>query len=155
VKAGLADADGKALVWRFADFDNAWMAGHLVANDSVRQALYHNKGDGTFEDIAVMAGAGYDEKERPSPAWVVDCADYDNDGCRMSLSLPYQIDISLFRNNGDSASPGRQILRLWVKLLCSIQVGAHTLSMRITTGCRDIFCGSEPRLDKVGGRQVI
>src|SRR6267143_5205393 len=80
VKAGLADADGKALGVAFADFDNDGWPDIFVANDIVRQALFHNKGDGTFEDIAVMSGAGYDENGKTFAGMGVDAADYDNDG---------------------------------------------------------------------------
>jgi hypothetical protein len=52
----------------------------FVANDSVRQSLYHNKGDGTFEDIAISSGAGYDENGKTYAGMGVDVGDYDNDG---------------------------------------------------------------------------
>jgi hypothetical protein len=46
----------------------------------VRQSLYHNKGDGTFEDIAITSGAGYDENGKTYAGMGVATADYDNDG---------------------------------------------------------------------------
>ena len=46
----------------------------------MRQSLYHNKGDGTFEDIAVSSGAGYDENGKTFAGMGIDAADYDNDG---------------------------------------------------------------------------
>jgi hypothetical protein len=52
----------------------------FVANDSVRQSLYHNKGDGTFEDIAISSGAGYDENGKTYAGMGTDAGDYDNDG---------------------------------------------------------------------------
>ena len=41
----------------------------FVANDSVRQSLYRNKGDGTFEDIAVISGAAFDEDGKTFAFW--------------------------------------------------------------------------------------
>ncbi|HEY8203110.1 MAG TPA: CRTAC1 family protein [Pyrinomonadaceae bacterium] len=79
-KAGIADPSGKALGVAFADFDNDGWPDIFVANDSVRQSLYHNKGDGTFEDVAVAAGAGYDENGKTFAGMGVDAGDYDNDG---------------------------------------------------------------------------
>ena len=79
-RAGISDSSGKALGVAFADFDNDGWLDVFVANDSVRQSLYHNKGDGTFEDIAVMSGAGYDENGKSFAGMGVDAADYDNDG---------------------------------------------------------------------------
>src|SRR5215813_4107277 len=80
VKAGIADASGKALGVAFADFDNDGWPDIFVANDSVRQSLYHNLRDGRFEDIAVTAGAGYDENGKTFAGMGVDAADYDGDG---------------------------------------------------------------------------
>jgi enediyne biosynthesis protein E4 len=79
-KAGIADPNGKGLGVAFADFDNDGFSDIFVANDSVRQALYHNKGNGTFEDIGVTSGAGYDENGKTYAGMGIDAADYDNDG---------------------------------------------------------------------------
>ena len=73
-----------------------------MANDSVRQSLYRNKGDGSFEDIAVMAGAGYDENGTSFAGMGVDCADYDNDGYMdVFITTLSNETYPLYRNNGD------------------------------------------------------
>jgi len=79
-KSGILEPGGKALGVALADFDNDGLMDIFVANDSVRQSLYHNKGDGSFEDIAVISGAGYDENGKTYAGMGVDAADYDNDG---------------------------------------------------------------------------
>jgi hypothetical protein len=79
-KAGIADPNGKGLGVAFADFDNDRFTDIFVANDSVRQSLYHNKGDGTFEDVAISSGAGYDENGKTYAGMGIDAGDYDNDG---------------------------------------------------------------------------
>jgi hypothetical protein len=79
-KSGIEDAGGKALGVAIADFDNDGFTDIFVANDSVRQSLYHNKRDGTFEDIAVSSGAGYDENGKTYAGMGIAAADYDNDG---------------------------------------------------------------------------
>jgi hypothetical protein len=79
-KAGIVEPGGKALGVAFGDFDNDGFMDIFVANDSVRQSLYHNKGDGTFEDIAISSGAGYDENGKTYAGMGIDVADYDNDG---------------------------------------------------------------------------
>jgi hypothetical protein len=102
VKAGIANPGGKALGVAFADFDNDGWPDIFVANDSVRQSLYHNKGDGTFEDIAVMAGAGYDENGKTFAGMGVDAADYDNDGWPdVFITTLSNETYPLYRNNGD------------------------------------------------------
>ena len=72
--SGIADPAGKGLGVAFADFDNDGWTDVFVANDSVRQSLYRNKGDGTFEDIAVMSGAAYDEDGKTFAGMGIDCA---------------------------------------------------------------------------------
>jgi hypothetical protein len=79
-RSGIEEPGGKALGVAFADFDNDGFMDIFVANDSVRQSLYHNKGDGTFEDIAISSGAGYDENGKTYAGMGIDVGDYDNDG---------------------------------------------------------------------------
>lgn len=79
--AGIAaDPNGKGLGVAFADFDADGFTDIIVANDSVRQSLYHNRGDGTFADVALIAGVGYDENGKTFAGMGVDAADFDNDG---------------------------------------------------------------------------
>lgn len=80
LKAGIVDPGGKALGVAFGDLDNDGLVDIFVANDSVRQSLYHNKGNGTFEDIAIASGAGYDENGKTYAGMGIDVGDYDNDG---------------------------------------------------------------------------
>jgi len=102
VKAGIADPTGKALGVVFADFDNDGWPDIFVANDSVRQSLYHNQRDGTFEDIAVSAGAGYDENGKTFAGMGVDAADYDNDGwVDVFITTLSNETYPLYHNNGD------------------------------------------------------
>lgn len=101
-KAGISDPSGKALGVAFADFDNDGRLDVFVANDSVRQSLYHNKGDGTFEDIAVSSGAGYDENGRLYAGMGVDVADYDNDGFMDVFITTLSLETyPLYHNDGD------------------------------------------------------
>jgi hypothetical protein len=101
-KAGIADPTGKALGVVFADFDSDGWPDIFVANDSVRQSLYHNKGDGRFEDIAIIAGAGYDENGKTFAGMGVDAADYDNDGWPdVFITTLSNETYPLYHNNGD------------------------------------------------------
>ena len=100
--AGIVDASGKGLGIAFADFDNDGLPDVFVANDSVRQSLYRNKGNGTFEDIAVMSGAAFDEDGRTFAGMGIDCADYDNDGFMdVFITTLSNEKYALYRNNGD------------------------------------------------------
>ena len=74
----------------------------IVANDSVRQSLLQQGSDGTFEDVALVAGVGYDENGKTFAVMGVDVADYDNDGyIDIIITALSNETYPLFRNNGD------------------------------------------------------
>jgi hypothetical protein len=79
-KSGVAQAKGKALGVAFADFDDDGWTDVFVANDNVEQQLFHNRGDGTFEETALIAGVAFDENGRRFAGMGIDAADYDGDG---------------------------------------------------------------------------
>ncbi len=78
-KIGLSKP-GKALGIAFADYDRDGHTDIFVANDSVLEFLYRNKGDGTFEEVALLNNAAADGDGRTFAGMGVDFADYDNDG---------------------------------------------------------------------------
>jgi hypothetical protein len=63
-----------------ADFDNDGWPDVYVANDSTASALYHNKKNGTFEDVAIDAGCALSPDGKPQAGMGVSAADYDLDG---------------------------------------------------------------------------
>ncbi len=150
VKAGIADPDGKALGVAFADFDNDGFMDIFVANDSVRQSLYRNKGNGTFEDIAVTAGAGYDEDGKTYAGMGVDAADYDNDGFAdvFITTLSYQT-YPLYHNNGDmSFSYATKQTAVGQITLAYSGWGTHFIDAD-NDGWRDIFVAQSHVLDTI------
>jgi enediyne biosynthesis protein E4 len=103
-KAGVANPKGKGLGVSFADYDGDGFTDIFVANDSVQCFLYHNNGNGTFTEVGLLAGVGYNEDGKTFAGMGIDFSDYDNDG----LSDIVVTDLSnerymLFRNNGDSS----------------------------------------------------
>jgi len=52
----------------------------FIANDSIRNLLYLNRGRGTFEDVTLASGTGYSEDGRAEAGMGVDAADYNGDG---------------------------------------------------------------------------
>ena len=150
IKAGIADPDGKALGVAFADFDNDGRPDIVVANDSVRQSLYHNKGDGTFEDIAVSAGAGYDEDGKTFAGMGVAVGDYDNDGYvdLFITTLSYQT-YPLYRNNGDlSFTYATKASGVGQITLLNSGWGTHFIDAD-NDGLRDIFVAQSHVLDTI------
>ncbi len=101
-RARVADPEGKGLGVAFADFDDDGWTDIFQANDNARQFLFRNKGDGTFEDVALLAGVGYDENGKAFAGMGVDAADYDNDGrTDVFVTALSNETYPLFRNNGD------------------------------------------------------
>jgi len=71
---------GKGLGIAIADYDRDGHVDVYVANDSMPGFLYHNKGNGTFEEVALLAGVGVTDSGRTYAGMGVDFADYNNDG---------------------------------------------------------------------------
>jgi hypothetical protein len=79
-RAGIAAASGKGLGVAFADYDDDGFTDVFVANDSVQSFLFHNNGNGTFTELGLLAGVGFNEDGKTFAGMGVDFADYDNDG---------------------------------------------------------------------------
>jgi hypothetical protein len=62
------------------DYDNDGRPDIYVANDSTPSYLYRNKGDGTFEEGALLAGVAVSDDGMEQAGMGIDFGDYDNDG---------------------------------------------------------------------------
>ena len=84
-----------------ADFDNDGWPDIYVANDSTASALYQNKKNGTFEDIAIEAGCALSPDGKPQAGMGVSAGDYDLDGNLDLLKTNFAGDTpSLYHNLG-------------------------------------------------------
>ncbi len=84
-----------------ADFDNDGWPDIYVANDSTASALYQNKKNGKFEDIAIEAGCALSPDGKPQAGMGVSAADYDLDGNLDILKTNFAGDTpSLYHNQG-------------------------------------------------------
>ena len=80
-KSGILKANGTfGLGVLTADLDNDGWADIYVANDSTASALYQNKKNGTFTDIAIEAGCALSPDGKPQAGMGISAADYDLDG---------------------------------------------------------------------------
>jgi hypothetical protein len=80
-KAGVDDPAhmyGLQAVW--ADYDNDGWPDLYVPNDGQPNYLYHNKHDGTFEEVGLMSGAALSLDGKAEGSMGVDFADIDHDG---------------------------------------------------------------------------
>jgi len=78
-KLGL-DKPAKALGVGIADYDRDGRIDLYVANDSMQEFLFHQKIDGTFEEVGLEAGVAVNAEGQTFAGMGIDFADYDNDG---------------------------------------------------------------------------
>jgi hypothetical protein len=78
--AGLNAAFGPGLGVTCADFNGDGWQDIYVANDGAENQLWLNRGDGRFENTALMAGVAINAYGKPEASMGVTAGDFDNDG---------------------------------------------------------------------------
>jgi enediyne biosynthesis protein E4 len=103
VKAHIDRTDGHySLSVSTLDFDEDGWPDIYVACDSTPSILYRNNHDGTFTDVAVTAGAAFNEDGREQAGMGTTVADYNGDGHLDIFKTNFSDDTStLYRNNGN------------------------------------------------------
>jgi enediyne biosynthesis protein E4 len=71
---------GKGMGLAFADYDNDGFTDIFVSNDTFENYLFHNKGNGTFAEVALQAGVAYNAFGNAIAGMGADFRDIDNDG---------------------------------------------------------------------------
>jgi hypothetical protein len=71
---------GKGMGVAFSDYDDDGFIDIFVSNDTFPNFLLHNNGDGTFTDVALLAGVAYNESGNTVAGMGADFRDIDNDG---------------------------------------------------------------------------
>jgi enediyne biosynthesis protein E4 len=79
-QSGLLAHAGKGMSAAIVDFDHDGLIDIFVTNDAVPNFLFRNKGDGTFEEVALVAGVSVPDTGRAVSGMGTDVQDYDNDG---------------------------------------------------------------------------
>ena len=93
---------GKALGVVAADVNNDSRLDLFVANDTVQDFLFLNRGEGDWEEVGLFAGVGFSATGDVQSGMGVDAADFDEDGFQdLFVSNIDHQNYSLFRNLGD------------------------------------------------------
>jgi hypothetical protein len=79
-KSGIGVSAGNGLGVVCADFDNDGGIDIYVANDKTPNHLWMNQHDGTFKEVALLAGAAYNADGKALSGMGVTAADFDHDG---------------------------------------------------------------------------
>jgi hypothetical protein len=69
---------GKSLGLVFEDFDNDGFLDCVIANDTVQNFLFHNQGNGQFEEVGAMVGVAFDATGAARGAMGIDAAAFRN-----------------------------------------------------------------------------
>jgi hypothetical protein len=85
-----------------SDFDNDGWPDLYVACDSTMSLLYHNRRDGTFEEVGLLAGVALNEDGQEQAGMGVAVADYDEDGLFDIAKTNFSDDVpNLYHNLGE------------------------------------------------------
>src|ERR1044072_4944225 len=100
--SGIAASQGKSFGVVATDVNNDGLSDLFVANDTMPNFLFVNKGKGKFEEDALLAGVAYSDSGAPRSGMGVDAADYDGDGWQdLFVANIDQELFSLYQNQKD------------------------------------------------------
>jgi hypothetical protein len=79
-ESGISNSPGKSFGVVATDVNNDGLMDLFVANDTMPNFLFINKGNGKFEEVGLLAGVAYGAEGSPRSGMGVDAADYNGDG---------------------------------------------------------------------------
>ncbi len=139
-KSGIGKSLGRGMSVAFADYDHDGYMDVFVTNDNLPNFLFRNKGNGTFEEVALTAGVALTNNGAPIASMGADFRDYDNDGWPdISVVALAGETFPLFRNLGngtfeDATLPSR------LATLSTRRSGWGTGFVDFNNdGCKDLF----------------
>ena len=127
--SGLLAHVGKGMGVAFADYDGDGFVDVFVSNDTFRNFLFHNNGNGTFKEVGVLSGTAYNQYGKSFAGMGVDFRDIDNDGLPDIFETAMFGDtFPLYHNTGNG-------------LFEDVNVSSHlkTLTSRLTAWGTGIF----------------
>ena len=121
-ESGIAGSPGKSFGVVATDVNNDGLMDLFVANDTVANFLFLNKGQGKFEEIGLQAAVAYSDAGKPRSGMGVDATDFDGDGWQdLFVANIDQEFFSLYHNEKDQTfvdvsgeiAPATQLLSGW------------------------------------------
>ncbi len=100
--SGIAASQGKSFGAVATDVNNDGLIDLFVANDTLANFLFVNKGKGKFEEVGLLSGVAYSDSGAPRSGMGVDATDYDGDGWQdLFVANIDQELFSLYQNQKD------------------------------------------------------
>jgi enediyne biosynthesis protein E4 len=100
-KSGIAAFPGRGMSVAFADYDQDGYPDVFVTNDNMPNFLFHNRRDGTFEEVGLLSGVAMREDGKAVASMGTDFRDYNNDGLPdIAVTALAGETFPLFRNAG-------------------------------------------------------
>ncbi len=150
VSSGIADHAGKGLGLAFADYDLDGWTDIAIANDSHRQFLFRNLGNGKFSEEALMAGTAFDDHGAEFAGMGILFEDLDDDGrADLLITTLSQERYALFFNAGGGLfeySTGRSGLGSATQLFAGWGLAAVDAD---ADGRREIFFANGHVMDNI------
>jgi hypothetical protein len=142
-RAGLYDPTSKSLGIAMLDFDDDGWIDLFVANDTQPNKLYRNNHDGTFTDMAVIAGVAYGESGTMRAGMGADAGDFDHSGRQGLLIGNFTNEgLALYRNDGSGLFTDESISSgMNVASLKSLTFGALFMDYDLD-GLLDVFAAN-------------
>jgi hypothetical protein len=138
-QAGFQTLSGKALGVAIADYDGSGQLSVSVANDEMPGDLMKRRADGTFENVAKLAGTATDSEGNLHGGMGTDWGDVDNDGKLDLFVATYQNEVkTLYRNDGDGLFTDR-----------AVALGLNSASPMVAFGTRLVDFNNDGFLDMV------
>jgi hypothetical protein len=79
-RAGIDRYPGRGMSVAFADYDQDGLPDVFVTNDNMPNYLFHNLGNGRFEEVGLLSGTALRDHGKPIASMGAEFKDYDNDG---------------------------------------------------------------------------
>jgi len=108
------------------DYDDDGDVDLYIANDSMPNSLYRNRGDGTFEEVGALSGAAYNADGATQGSMGIDVGDFDGDGRFDLVVTNFAHDYyALYRNLGGSFADDSFATGVAVPTFAPLGWGAH------------------------------
>lgn len=99
--SGVGAIAGRGMSVVFSDYDGDGFPDAFVTNDNMPNFLFHNRGNGTFEEVGLSAGVALTDRAQPVASMGADFRDYNNDGIPdIAVTTLAGETFPLFRNIG-------------------------------------------------------